>query len=646
MTALAGLWHFDGRPYAADGCKRMLAAQAVYGPHDSAQWAGGDVAVGRRLMRVLPEDAFDDQPIIGGKGRFVLVADVRLDNRDELTESLRIPAAQARGLCDAAILLAAIERWEEQCLEHLIGDFAFALWDDRHRRLLLARDPLGQRPLHYHRGEKFFAFASMPKGLHALADVPRAPDEIRIAEFVALMPETGTQSFFQGIERIESGHIVIVTPTGLAARQHWQPSRRRIALNGPAEYAEALRDQLDRAVHCRLRGVGDVGAQLSGGFDSAAVAVTAARLLAPTRRRVVAFTAVPRQGYNGPAPRNRIVDEGPHAAATAAQYPNMEHVLIRSHSRSPLDDLDRSFYLFDRPILNICNSVWGISICDAARERKLNILLRGSAGNMGLSYNGLELLAELFCTGKWLTWLREARALVAQGPMRWRGVLAQTLGHWCPAALWVWLNSRFTSGDVFEVGDYTALNLRHLAELDVSRRARDRGLDLVYRPWKDAFAMRLWALRRVDPGNYNKGVLGGWHIDSRDPTADVRLLEFCLAVPTEQFLSEGKQRALARRALADRVPKLVLDEPRKGLQAADWHEQLTAVRDRIKVEIDRLDTCASASKMLDLPRLRRLVETWPSGGWERDEVSVPYRLALLRGISTGHFLRRATGDNH
>ena len=204
MTALAGLWRFDGRPDAAEGCARMLAAQEVYGPHHGAQWSDSAVALGRRLMRVLPEDAFDRQPLIGGEGRYVLVADVRLDNRDELTEALRIPAPQARTLCDAAILLAAIERWDESCLERLVGDYAFAAWDGVRRRLLLARDPLGQRPLHYHRGNKFFAFASMPKGLHALPDVPYAPDEERIAEFLVLMPETGTQSFFLGIERVRA----------------------------------------------------------------------------------------------------------------------------------------------------------------------------------------------------------------------------------------------------------------------------------------------------------------------------------------------------------------------------------------------------------------------------------------------------------
>src|SRR5262249_52522444 len=177
--------------------------------------------------------------------------------------------------------------------------------------------------LHYHRGNKFFAFASMPKGLHAIPKVPYAPDEERIAEFLVPMPETGAQSFFLGIERVESGHFVEVTLNGVAARRHWQPSRRRISLRRSEDYSEALRNLLDQAVRCRLRGQQEIGAFLSGGLDSGAVAATAARLLAPSGR-VIAFTAVPREGYDGPAPRNRVVDEGTYAAATAALYPNME----------------------------------------------------------------------------------------------------------------------------------------------------------------------------------------------------------------------------------------------------------------------------------------------------------------------------------
>jgi asparagine synthase (glutamine-hydrolysing) len=114
-------------------------------------------------------------------------------------------------------------------------------------------------------------------------------------------------------------------------------------------YEEAYREKLNQAVPCRLRGAEDqVGSNLSGGFDSGAVVATAARLLAPSGGRVVAFTAVPREGYVDKPPRNRLIDEGPYAAATAALYPNIEHVLVRSEDRAPLDGLDRAFFFSKR----------------------------------------------------------------------------------------------------------------------------------------------------------------------------------------------------------------------------------------------------------------------------------------------------------
>jgi asparagine synthase (glutamine-hydrolysing) len=97
--------------------------------------------------------------------------------------------------------------------------------------------------------------------------------------------------------------------------------------------------------------------------------------------------------------------------------------------------------------------------------------------------------------------------------------------------------------------------------------------------------------------------------------------------------------------LADRLPRSVLDERRKGYQTADWHEGLTSARVSIEEEVSRLAECGPAAQTLDIGRLRALVENWPSSGWERSETSNAYRLALLRGVSAGHFLRKASGAN-
>jgi asparagine synthase (glutamine-hydrolysing) len=622
-----------------------LASQTLYGPHGSGQWDGGEISVGRQLFRLLPEDRQDHQPLVAGGGRLVLVADLRLDNRDDLAASLNIPDDRAPLLCDAAFLMLACERWAETCFDRLVGCYAFAIWDRERASLILARDPFSQRPLHYHRAPGFFAFASMPKGLHALDLIPRAPDESQAHDFIAGLPEYGTRSFFTGIERVEPGCFVTVTVGGLLSTRHWRPTRRPLKLANPDEYAEALREQLDVAVRAQLRGAeGRIGTHLSGGLDSSAVAATAARLLAPTGGQVVAFTAAPREGYAGGDPKWFMSDEAPLAASVAAQYDNIDHVIVRSTGRTQTETLDRDHHLYDRPLLNLCNYAWIHEINRRARARGLVIMLNGANGNLSMTYSGVDVLPEQIAGRRPGAWLRQAHQMVRAGTMRWRGVLFTSLGPWIPGPLWNWLN-RVRGGYVEDIRRMTALNPALMPGLRRAQHLRALGVDPFCRPSRDSISWRVASFGYADIGNCNKGALAGWGVDRRDPTSDRRLVEFCLNVPTEQFIFDGIPRSLARHALADRLPAGVLKETRRGYQAADWHEAATAGRTELAEWIERLANCAPAARALDLPRLHRLIEDWPSEGWERDEIIESYRFALLRGLSVGHFLWRSSGSN-
>lgn len=641
MTALAGYWSFEGAPDSGLRCDRMLKAQQIYGPEAPATASDGSISIGQRQYSLGPGTRRLDR-IASGAGGTLLVADARLDNRGELAESLGIGAAELRSLSDVELMLRVLERWEDDAAERLQGDFAFAFWDSRRQRLLLARDFLGERPLHYSRGRGFFAFASMPKGLHALPEIPPAPDREAVAGFLALIPEDGSETFFQGIGKVRAGEIVEVTRDGLKARRWWRPSLEPLRLKSAEDYADALREHLDRAVAVRLRGTETaVAAHLSGGLDSSAVAATAARLMAPAGGRVSAFTSVPREGYDHSAVKNAFADEGPHAAEVAAMYPNMDHVLVRNGG-SPIADLDRMFFVYERPVLNLCNGVWSHRILDAARQRGHRVLLSGTRGNMSFSWDGMPLLNQLMSSGRLLRLAAESVALVRNGT-RVGTVAAQAFGPFLPVPLWRAISRLRGKGR--KLTDYTAISPEAIQAFRVAERSAERGLDPSYRPRRDALATRLWALRRIDTGNYNKGYLAGWGIDVRDPTADRRLLEFCLTVPADQYLRGGIRRALARTAFADRLPARIVNERLKGYQAADWHEGLVAARDELGREIASIGACAEAETTLDHAAMRDLAEALPEGGWHRPQTTQRYRLALLRGVSAGNFIRKASGSN-
>ncbi len=629
MTAIAGIWTRDANPQAAERCGRMLSALAMYGTDRCDQSNAPEICVGRCLSRRLPEDAFDRQPVI--RGERTLVADVRLDNREELVAELALSREQCREWADVAILFAALERWQDAATDHVVGDYAFALWDRGRQRLALVRDPLGHRPLYFHRAPHFLAFASMPKGLHAVPEVPFAPDLARVAARIGGIRHGGPRSFYAGIERVEPGQRVTVSRERIDRTLHWQPRRRTLRLRQPEDYAAGLREVLDRAVGACLRGVGDVGTQLSGGLDSTSVTVTAARLQAVRQRRVTAFTAAPRAGYAVPALRRRFGDETAHAAAAAAGYDNIDHVILRAEARDPLDACDAWIRFYDRPPLNACNVAWIDAIYAAAAAQGLRVMLVGNCGNATISYHGRHLFAELFARGRLGQWWRAARALHGQGGDSWRGIASLTVAHRLSRTALARLRRwRSGTGEALRRAPWTASGAQ--------RFGRQRSADDHEAP--DAWEYRMAWLRQLDPGDDYLGLLAASGVECRDPTGDQRVVEFCLAVPTEQYLRDGVPAALLRRAMRDRLPPIVLEERRRGLQAVDWHESVTQARSGLLAEIEALSACEPIGALLDANRLRALVRDWPSDGWERPETAHLYRDILLRSLTAGRFARR------
>ncbi len=633
MTAIAGTWRLDGRPDAATCVGRMLDAQAIYGT-DGAAWSRGDVALGRRIHRLLPEDSFDHGPALSPGGDLVGVADARLDNRVELLDALGASSTGRGELSDTAVLLAAFRRWKEAAFARLAGDFACAIWDRRGRRLVLARDCVGNRPLHYHHAAGLFAFASMPRGLHALDEIPSAPDLDYAAESLSLLAPYGPRTFFKGVEAVRSAHAVIFTPSGVAEHCYWRPARPNGARLSANDYVEGVRHHLETAVRAQLRGAGGrIASQLSAGLDSSAVTATAARVVPGDA--IIALTAVPRSRHDLPGPRGLLLDEGPLAAATAALYPNIEHVISPSEGRSPFDALSLAPAVFDRPLPGLYNLVWLERLCVAARERGARVMLTGDMGNATISYAGIERLPELARAGRWRTLLAELGALVRERRARPLGALALALQPLTPATPWQALAR--ARGQTADLSFYAPLRRDVIRRLDLRRRASEGRRVLA-----DGYETRMRLIALSDLGAHRKGYLAAWGVDQRDPTSDRRLIEFCLAAPIDQFLRDGVPRSLARRAFADRLPAELLAARHRGWQAADWFEGLTAGRAQAADAVERIAASAAAAAVLDVEALRERLRNWPTN-WTDIRVVLAYREGLIRAIAVGDFLRWAAG---
>lgn len=630
MSAIAALWRPEALTAPEAECAAMIAAQARYGPDAAATATLGGSALGRALTRMLPEDTHDRQPLLGGDGRFLLVADVRLDNRDELTDQLDLPPSDRRYLADAALLLAAWERWEKRSFDHIVGEYAFALFDARERRLTIARDPLGNRPLFWSRQAGQVAVASMPAGLHTVPGIARQPDPERVARLLAWIP-AGERSFYKDVQRVEPGNAVCFDASGHQSWRHWNPRRSTLRLARFEDYIHAYREQLDQATAARLRRRQEsIAAQLSGGWDSSAVVGTAARLLASQGGRITAYTSVPRTTVPVAEMRNRFSDEGPLAAAVAAMHPNVNHVLVPGTGGSPIATLGTHLDVYGRPMLNLCNHVWLDEIHRRTQAAGARVLLTGAIGNFTISSAPATLLADYLRAGRWGAWLRESVGAIRDRRARLRGVLASSFEPWIPRPLWSQLE-RFSS----MTQPRAALPVGPLWERQL---ADEITADDDARRTSDFYTETLASVRDLDTAEYRKGVLARWGVEERDPTADQRIVEFMMSLPLDMFLKNGTRRPLARAALADRVPEVVLAEKKKGYQASDWHQGLTADLPAVRALAERIAADPVAAEVVDVALVRRLLDNWPTGGWTDPLVTARYRSALLLALSAGHFL--------
>jgi asparagine synthase (glutamine-hydrolysing) len=643
MSAIAGIIRLDRQPVDRAALERMQTVLAPYGPDAQQQWRQEGVGLLRTLLRTTPEDSLDRQPLQSAEANCVLVFDGRLDNRAELAEELGLSAADCAALADSELAWLACQRWDSQAVEHLYGAYALACWQPVRQRLWLARDPLGQRPLFWHQQDGFFAFASLPKALFCIPGVPRELCEARMLDRLALLPLKGPESAFREIYRVEPGHLVTLEKGRVSSqRYHRFDARRELQLPGDGDYLAAFEQHLQRAIANCLRSSGPIVTQLSSGFDSSTVTALAAQQLDQHGQRLHAFTAVPREGFDGPVPKGRHGDESGGAQAVASRFANIDHELLRTTDTNVLDGINTLAEAADAMTHAPCNEVWVSAIHRRAQALGCKVLMTGQLGNMSISYTGETYLAALFRRGRWLSWWRELRALqVTQRRSKW-ALLGKSVAPSLPSPLWRWLAWRLNRHQ--PLTSYSPIHPDWMSRKALTDRVQASGWDLGYQPWHNGRRMRIAVIERRDPGEYFMAAdLHGFAL--RDPTCDLRLVEFCLAVPDHQYLRNGQTRWLLRRMMADTLPAEILFSTGKGYQAADWYEGINQQLPMLRENLQQLARHPRVAQMLDVQELQRLLDDWPESGWETSSVIHRYRLKLMRGIAAAHFIRYVEGNN-
>lgn len=503
------------------------------------------------------------------------------DARLDGRAELRAALGGSPDASDPELIMAAWERWGAAAPHHLYGDYAFVLWDAEARRLSLVRDALGQRPLFFLPDGS--AFASRADAFDVLNARHGLPCEDALAAHLAFV-SAGPKTCYEGVERVRPGELVTIEGGQTVREQYWRPSVRPDHRRSAADTIAECRHLLDAAVAGRVSDAkAAIATHLSAGLDSSVATALTSRLR-PAEMPIHAFTAVPASidGSQG-----RLTDESAQAAVAAAALPGVRHQLVRARD-DPLLLLAKAKSLYQQPLPNPHNHGWVAAINDAARDSGAGILLIGQTGNYSFSMGG----------DRHRHLKRAAKAV--RGAFRHAPPLFPLL----------------STGGLARTGDDP--------------------------PPGGGAERRLHFLLRLDPGAFFKGIEAEWGLDTRDPFADRRLVEFSLTVP-EQMLARFGDRGLGRPIAEQLLPAGFVNNRARGYQSADWIARLRRHAPVVRALIERGRELEMAGRLLHLEAVAAAGDRLesPAAAGPADERL--YRVDLPRGLAVIAFIDALDG---
>lgn len=379
MCGLAGL--ISTAPETAESMRdevsRMTHRLIHRGPDGTGVWVDSDaaVALGHRRLAILDVSERGHQPMVSASGRWVIAYNGEIYNFAALREELAALGQRFRGGSDTEVLLAAIEVWGlEQALIRANGMFAVALWDRQERRLHLARDRIGKKPLYYGWVGRRFAFASELEALRALPDFDAPLDRDALAAYFRFSATPGARSVHLGISKVEPGSIRSLTPacsrTPVLTRYWSAADVVGRALGRRSHDADVVVDELHALLHdsVRLRLESDVplGAFLSGGIDSSlVVALMQSQITRRVRTFAIGFSA---RGW----------DEAPYARAVA-EHLGTEHTELYVTPDDARAVIPKLASIYDEPFCDV-SQIPTYLVSRLAREH-VTVCLSGDGGD-------------------------------------------------------------------------------------------------------------------------------------------------------------------------------------------------------------------------------------------------------------------------
>ncbi|PYU96293.1 MAG: asparagine synthase (glutamine-hydrolyzing) [Acidobacteria bacterium] len=556
MCGIAGVIYDDrSRAVQPEELKRMSDTLTHRGPDDEGFFVDQNVGLAMRRLNVI-DLVTGHQPISNEDGSVWIVFNGEIYNFPELRRELESKGHRFSTNTDTETIVHAYEEYGEDCVKKLNGMFAFAIWDQRLRKLMLARDRLGVKPVYYFLNERALVFGSEPKAVIEHPEVPAALDLEALDSFLTFEYVPAPLSIFQGVKKLPAGHVLVKQNGKVSIRRYWEipyTERQTSEEDLCQELGELLQDSVSR----RLLSDVPLGAFLSGGIDSSTIVC----LMAQAMNRPVKTFSI---GFDDPS-----YNETQYARIVAQRFGTDHHELIIKPDVVNL--VQHLVGFLSEPLADV--SVFPTYLVSQLARRNVTVVLSGDGGD------------ELFAGYEWYVADKIARYY-----QKLPGALRR---RWIPLLMNCIPPSSQKKGAVnklkrFVEGSALPASLRHfrwstfMTEDKKSQlyseelRGSAGGLDTCSRfvAYLDAVkeADPLWRAQFADIKTYLvDNILAkvdrmsmANSLEARTPFLDYRVVEFAAGVPSHLKLNGFQSKYLLKRCMAGKLPNEILHRKKEG----------------------------------------------------------------------------------
>lgn len=509
-------------------------------------WHDQSTALGCLQLFNTAESLNERQPI--QIGTCVCVADCRIDNRIILCEQLNLNS----NISDAEMIAHAYLKWGITCTEHLLGDFACIIWDQKDHKMYCARDQIGIKPLFYYNDYNLFAVATEIKAILMAPEINCSISEKNIAHLltdnIIMNCNYSERTLYNNIFRLTPAHQCVVTHLEFFKSQYWDLNPNKpIKYTDENNYIDQYKTLLQQSVKDRMRCHRNVASELSGGLDSSAVTAQASRF----DNNLHAFTHV------SPGTNPLYLDESKYAYKLCQYNQIKNHHLIDASTYNLSNATKYSLLVADQPLL-LNNPILANNVHKKVAEKNCSILLSGFGGDECATSHAVYRLYALARQKSWLTLWCEIRnrALLEN-----KKTLRPFVSHYMENQFYLVLRALKSLKLKRSISDYRLtdliINPNFAKKHGIQTKICSRFDRLTYQTvnlteYHKLVGSESWHLRARIECAQLCGL--GLRFEYRYPLLDIRLLEFCLNVPDDMKRRFGFGRYLARKSLEDLLP--------------------------------------------------------------------------------------------